>query len=211
MNSSAIRWPFSPKLSMTLNSREVAVEICMNKQADDVYKKNYWLKRVRRSRRISYVATYRGKEVAWVQCADPFGTKLAKPLQIFFINDAVELCRGYFIDDTPSNMESCVISKVLRRIANDWYKRFKVIKKIATVYQNLDADQQGVVYKASGFRPYAKCARARHFLMPARGDSKGKMIIWARALRPISGAHYDICMPKNWISGRDLTNFMQEV
>lgn len=185
---------------MLLIRNEVTVDICANKRADAIYRQHYWLKRVRRSRRLSYVATYKEKEVAWVQCADPFGTKLAKPLQVFTVNDAVELCRGYFIDDTPSNMESCVISKVLRRIPNDWYQRFEVIKKVAIVYQNLDADQKGIVYKASGFHPYAKCTHARDFSMPARGSSKGNMIIWARALRPISGCHYDVCLPEDPIS-----------
>lgn len=181
---------------MTLRRNEVMVEVCANEEADAIFRQHYWLKRVRRSRRISYIATYKEKKVAWIQCADPFGTRLAKPLQIFDINDAVELCRGYFIDETPCSMESCVIGKVLRRIPNDWFQRFEVIKKIAIIYQNLDVGQKGTVYRASGFYPYARCTDARRYTMPARRKSKGNMVVWARALRPISGAHYTVRLPE---------------
>lgn len=193
---------------MKLFRSDVEIRVCENSEADQVYIENYWLKRIRRSRRISFCGFYKGKKVAWVQCADPFGTKLAKPIQMFEINESVELCRGYFIEETPSNLESCVIGKVMKVISNEWFKRFNVTKKIAIVYQDLDAGQRGIVYKAAGFKPYAKCRRARHYSVPARGNSKGNKILWAKALNPINGHHYNVVMPSNYLSNYELEEMM---
>ena len=182
--------------SKSLKKEDVLVLPCANEVADDIFSHHYWLKRKRRSRRLSYSVSYQGLEAAWIQCADPFGTKLAKPLQIFDINDAIEICRGYFIDDTPSNIESCAIGKVLRLIPNHWYTSFGIVKKVAIIYQDIDAGQQGIVYRALGFVPYLRCPRARHHSKPTRGNSHGNKIVWARALRPVSGQHYKVCLPK---------------
>ena len=91
---------------------DVHVHPCINKEADDVFIQHYWMKRVRRSRRLSYAVFHCDEKVAWVQVADPFGTKLKKPLQTFEMQEVVELCRGYFIDNTPANIESCAIGKI---------------------------------------------------------------------------------------------------
>ena len=154
------------------------------------------MKRIRRSRRLSYAVLHRLEKVGWVQCADPFGTNLAKPLQKFDVGDAVELCRGYFFDEAPSNIESCAIANVLRRLPDEWYQSFGVIKKLAIVYQDIDAGQKGIVYKALGFKPYARCVRARHYTSPTRGSSSGNKVVWARSLRRVSGHHYDVKMPE---------------
>jgi hypothetical protein len=154
------------------------------------------MKRIRRSRKLSYVVFHRSEKVAWVQCADPFGTRLAKPLQAFGINEAVELCRGYFIDKAPANIESCAIGMVLRLLPNDWYSNYGIVKKVIVVYQDMDAGQDGTVYRALGFRPYAQCVRARHYAKPARGNSQGRKVVWARGLRPVSGHHYKVTMPE---------------
>jgi hypothetical protein len=175
---------------------EVYIQSCANKEADDVFLQHYWMRRVRRSRRLSYAVFYSGEKVAWIQIADPFGTKLTKPLQVFDIQEVVELCRGYFIDDAPSNIESCAIGKILRVLPNDWYSHWGIMKKIAIVYQDVDVHQRGVVYKALGFRPYACCIRARHYTAPTRGNSIGNKILWARKLRPTSGQHYKVLMPE---------------
>jgi hypothetical protein len=174
---------------------EVYVESCANKEADDIFLQHYWMKRIRRSRRLSYTALYNGEKVAWIQIADPFGTRLTKPMHVFDLQEVVELCRGYFIDDAPSNIESCAIAKMLRILPNDWYSRWGIMKKIAIVYQDVDVHQQGIVYKALGFKPYACCIRARHYMSPTRGNSVGNKILWARKLRPTSGQHYKILMP----------------
>lgn len=158
--------------------------------------REYWMKRIRRSRRLSYSVFHRLEKVAWIQCADPFGTKLARPLQVFDIGEALELCRGYFLDEAPSNIESCAIAKVLRRVPDEWHDSFGVIKKLAIVYQDLDAGQKGIVYRALGFRPYARCVGARHYTEPTRGGSEGHKVVWARKLRRVSGQHYDVEMPE---------------
>ncbi|HMD87936.1 MAG TPA: hypothetical protein VKF38_02125 [Anaerolineaceae bacterium] len=176
----------------SIRREDVKIMLCSNIEADEIFLENYWLKRKRRSRRISYSVCYHGKQVAWIQCADPFGTKLAKPIDQFSINDAIELCRGYFIDCAPDNIESCAIAKVLRNIPNDWFNLFGVIKKIAIIYQDLDAGQKAIVYKALGFKNFGNCTRSRHYLHPARGDSNGHKILWARALRPVTGQHYKV-------------------
>jgi hypothetical protein len=181
---------------MPIKREDVIIWPCPNREADDIFVRYYWMKRVRRSRRLSYTVIYDGAKVAWIQCADPFGTKLAKPLEIFEINDAVELCRGYFIEEAPSNIESCAIAKVLRLIPNDWYYSFGVTKKLAIVYQDLDSNQKGVVYQALGFKPYYYCNRARHFSKPKRGNSHGRKILWAKSLRRVNGKHYKVNMPK---------------
>jgi len=180
---------------MSVRRSEVYIESCSNKEADDVFLKHYWMRRIRRSRRLSYSVFYLGEKVAWIQIADPFGTKLTKPLQVFDLQDVVELCRGYFIDDAPSNIESCAIGKILRVLPNDWFRRWGIMKKIAIVYQDVDARQRGIVYRALGFKPYAFCIRARHYMAPTRGNSNGNKILWARKLRPISGRHYKVLMP----------------
>src|SRR5574341_1738531 len=182
-------------MDKVVRREDVSVKLCNNSEADHVFVHQYWMTRVRRSRRISYEVWYNGVRVGWIQCADPFGTKLAKPLQVFDINEAVELCRGYFYDDAPSNIESCAIGKVLRQVPNQWYKDFKVIKKVALIYQDIDVAQKGIVYRALGFVPYAKCLRARHYSAPKHGDSKGQKILWARSLSPVSGQHYKVIMP----------------
>lgn len=180
----------------TMITRESVMVIpCDNHEADFIFNKNYWMNRTRRSRRLSYTVIYGGTNVAWLQCADPFGTKLAKPLQMFDINDAVEICRGYFLEDTPCNIESCAIGKVLRIIPNDWYTHFGKIKKLAIIYQDTDAGQKGIVYRALGFMPYSRCAHARHHSKPTRGNSHGNKILWARALHPVSGHHYSVLLP----------------
>jgi len=176
---------------------KVCVKICDNSEADDVFNNQYWMTRLRRSRRISYEISYDSVKVGWIQCADPFGTKLAKPLQVFDINETVELCRGYFYDEAPGNIESCAIAKVLRLIPNQWYINYAKVKRVALVYQDIDVGQKGIVYKALGFVPYAKCLRARHYSEPKRGNSKGQKILWARALSPVSGQHYKVSMPKS--------------
>jgi hypothetical protein len=153
---------------------------------------------------------YKNEKVAWLQCADPFGTRLAKPLQTFDINESIELCRGYFIDNTPSNMESCAIGKVLRQIVNDWYNNFMVIKRIAVVYQDLDANQKGIVYKAAGFKPYAKCGRARHYSVPSRGNRPGNKIIWAKALKAVSGMHYKTIIPNEFMTEEEIQNSISQ-
>lgn len=178
-----------------LLSTEVTVDQIDNHVADDIFMQFYWLKRKRHSRRLSYSVFYKSRIVAWLQCADPFGTKLAKPLDLFNVNDAVELSRGYFLDNTPQNIESCAISKVLKRLSNDWFQQFEVIKKIAIVYQDLDFGQKGIVYKSLGFIPYAYTTRGRHYSSTARGNSHGRKIIWARKLRTVNGYHYKILMP----------------
>lgn len=156
--------------------------------------------RLRRSRRLSYSISINESVVAWVQCADVFGTKLAKPLQSFDVSSAIELCRGFFFESAPPNIESCAIGSILRRIPNDWYNAYGVIKKVAIVYQDVDFGQAGIVYKALGFKPYAKCVRARHFRSSARGSTKGKKkgekIVWARPLRRVNGMHYKVVMPE---------------
>jgi hypothetical protein len=175
--------------------KDVTVEMCSNEEADRIFIEKYWMSRKRRSRRMSYSVEHMGEKVAWIQCADPFGTKLAKPLQLFDINDAIELARGYFLDKIPCNIESCAIAMVLRRIVYDWYLSFNVLKKIAIVYQDLDIEQRGIVYRALGFKSYGTCKRARYYSKPKHGNSTGNKIIWARALRPVNGMHYKINMP----------------
>ena len=182
---------------MPARRRDVLIRPCDNRQADDIFLRHYWMKRIRRSRRLSYSVLYRNEEVAWIQCADPFGTRLAKPLQRFDIQEAVELCRGYFVDSAPGNIESCSIAMVLRFLPNDWYRAFGVVKRIAIVYQDLDAGQKGIVYKALGFAPYGRCHRARHHLASTRGNSRGNKMIWARGLRAVSGQHYRALLPKS--------------
>lgn len=178
-----------------LDRHDVDLIPCTNEDADAIFSQNYWMARQRRSRRISYSASYHGTTVAWIQCADPFGTKLARPLQVFDINDAVELSRGFFLEDAPENIESCVIGKVLRQTPNDWFSRFGAIKRLAIVYQDLDAGQRGIVYAALGFIPYGICSRARHHSMPTRGNSRGRKILWARALRRVNATRYDTQLP----------------
>jgi hypothetical protein len=182
--------------NIPVRQSDVHIQPCANKETDDVCMQHYWMKRLRRSRRLSYVVFYYNEKVAWIQVADPFGTKLAKPLQAFDIQEAVELCRGYFIDAAPANIESCAIGKILRQLPNDWYSRFGIIKKLAIVYQDVDANQKGVVYRALGFKPYAYCIGARHYTAPTRGHSSGNKILWARGLRPVSGQHYKVLMPE---------------
>jgi hypothetical protein len=182
-------------VSVNIRREEITVERCDNPEADKVFVEQYWMKQIRRSRRISYVVILGGKKVAWIQCADLFGTKLTKRLQRFDINEAVEVCRGYFIDDTPRYIESCAISKVLNLIPNEWYSEFKVIKKIAIIYQDIDAFQKGIVYKALGFSPYGLCTHARHYSKAKHGNSRGNKIVWARSLHPVCGMHYKIIMP----------------
>lgn len=181
---------------MSLRRENVIITQCTNVEADEIFMRQYWMKRIRRSRRLSYSVFYKREKVAWIQCADPFGTKFAKPLEIFKINDAIELCRGYFLEDAPSNIESCAIGKVLRLVPNDWYDNFGVIKKIAIVYQDLDSNQKGIVYQALGFYPYYYCKRARHFSKPKRGNSHGRKILWAKTLRRVNGKHYKVNMPQ---------------
>lgn len=180
---------------------QLSVRLCDNSVADTKVLTYYWMPRLRRSRRMSYEVALEGEPVAWVQCADIFGTKLAKPLQIFDVQEAIELCRGFFLDNAPTNTESCAITMILRRLAKDWYEKFCILKKIVVVYQDLDFGQPGIVYKASGFLPYATCVRARHYISPARGGTKGSKkgykIVWARALRRINGQHYKISMPEH--------------
>ena len=184
-------------MTNSIRRKEITVQQCDNSEADEIFQEHYWMKRIRRSRKLSYCAFYLGEKVAWIQCADPFGTSLAKPLQAFDIGEAIELCRGYFRDEAPGNIESCTIANVMRRLPNDWYVKFGVVKKIAIVYQDLDIGQKGIVYGAVGFLPYAKAKRARHHSEAKRGNSKGYKIVWARALRPISGQHYKISMPES--------------
>ncbi|MFC1967311.1 hypothetical protein ACFLV2_01525 [Chloroflexota bacterium] len=174
---------------------DVRVESCVNKEADDVFVQHYWMKRIRRSQRLSYTIIYQNEIVAWIQVAEPFGTQLTKSLQTFHINEAVELCRGYFIDDAPKNIESCAIGKMLRRLPNDWFREYKTTKKIGIIFQDINADQKGIVYKALGFKPYGYCVRARHYTLPTRGSSSGKKIVWARGLKPVSGRHYKVQLP----------------
>jgi hypothetical protein len=181
---------------------KLSVEVCENHVADQVILKHYWMPRIRRSRRLSYLVRYAGRKVAWVQVADVFGTKLAKSLQSFSVAEAVELCRGYFRAAAPTNIESCAIAAILRRLPNDWHMQYGVTKKIAVVYQDLDAGQAGVVYRAMGFKPYALCVRARHFRLPSRGGSTGKKVVWARALRPVSGHHYRVALPQPVLNKR---------
>jgi len=175
----------------------VIVQECTNKEADNVFMQHYWMKRIRRSRRLSYSVFHNNEKVAWIQIADPFGTKIKKPLQKFEIGEAVEICRGYFIESAPANIESCAIGKILRVIPNDWYRRFGVIKKLAIIYQDVDVQQLGIVYKALGFKSYGCCVRARNYKAPTRGNSKGNKILWARGLRPVSGHHYKVVIPAN--------------
>jgi hypothetical protein len=182
-------------LEKAVRKADVRVQECTNKEADDIYLNSYWMRRMRRSRRLSYSIFYRDEKVAWVQIADPFGTKLKKPLQVFELHEVIELCRGYFVDSAPANIESCAIGKILRLVPNDWYKSFGIIKKIAIIYQDIDARQRGVVYRALGFKSYGYCVRARHHTAPTRGNSSGNKIIWARGLRPVSGQHYKVLMP----------------
>ncbi len=180
---------------MPVRQADVHVQPCSNKEADEIFLAYYWMKRIRRSRRLSYAVFYCNEKVAWLQVAEPFGTKLTKPLDCFNIQEAVELCRGYFIDAAPSNIESCAIGKILRLLPNDWYKNFSAMKKVVILYQDIDAKQQGIVYRALNFKPYAFCVRARHYTEPKRGNSSGKKILWARGLRPVSGQHYSLSMP----------------
>ncbi|MFC2042023.1 hypothetical protein ACFLTV_00765 [Chloroflexota bacterium] len=175
---------------------DVYIQPCTNKEADDVFIQQYWMKRVRRSRRLSFAVFHCNKKVAWIQIAEPFGTRLTKPLQTFDIQEAVELCRGYFIDAAPANIESCAIGMALRLLPNTWYSSFGLIKKLAIVYQDLDVKQRGVVYRALGFKPYACCIRARHYTTPARSNSSGNKILWARGLKAVSGQHYKVLMPE---------------
>ena len=181
---------------MPVRKSDVYIQQCTNKEADDVFMQHYWMKRIRRSRRLSYTVFHCNEKVAWIQVADLFGTKLTNPLQTFEIQEAVELCRGYFIDTAPAYIESCAIGKILRLIPNDWYRNFGIMKKLAIIYQDVDAKQRGVVYRALGFKPYARCIRARHYTTPTRGNSKGNKIIWARGFRPVSGQHYRVSMPE---------------
>jgi hypothetical protein len=179
-----------------IKKSDVHIQPRNNKEADDIFMQYYWMKRVRRSHRLSYEVYYYNDKVAWIQIAEPFGTKLTKSLQVFDIQETVELCRGYFIDDAPINIESCAIGKILRRLPNDWHRSFGIVKKLAIVYQDIDANQRGVVYRALGFKPYGYCVRARHYTAPTRGNSSGNKIIWARGLKPVSGQHYEVLMPK---------------
>ena len=68
------------------------MKCCENKEADEVFLEHYWMKRIRRSRRLSYVVYYLYSKVAWIQVADPFGTKLKQPLQNFDISEVIGLC-----------------------------------------------------------------------------------------------------------------------
>jgi hypothetical protein len=182
--------------NLPVKKTDVRIQLCTNKEADDIFMQHYWMKRVRRSRRLSYQVFHRTEKVAWIQIADPFGTKLTKSLQLFDIQDALELCRGYFFDHAPAYIESCAIGKILRQLPNDWYNTFGVVKKLAIVYQDIDAKQRGVVYRALGFKSYGDCVRARHYTAPTRGSSSGHKIVWAKGLKPVSGRHYKIAMPK---------------
>ena len=171
---------------------DVSIWPISNKEADDVFLEKYWLKRKRHSRRLSYAVFWKGAKVAWVQVADLFGTSLPKQINEFSIGEAIEVCRGYFIDSAPSNIESCGIAHVLRKTPNDWYQNFGVVKKIAIIYQDLDYGQKGIVYKALGFKPIGETSNGRHYKSASRGHSKGRKTIWVRSLRPISGKHYKI-------------------
>ncbi len=95
-------------LTQFILRKDVAVEMCSNEEADKIFIDNYWMTRKRRSRRISYSVEYLDEKVAWIQCADPFGTKLAKPLQIFDINESIELARGYFLDFFSSSSRQSI-------------------------------------------------------------------------------------------------------
>jgi hypothetical protein len=183
------------KLIMTLRRGDVTTQQITNSEADEVFLEKYWLKRKRHSRRLSYGVFWKGEKVAWVQVADLFGTLLPKPLQMYSIGEAIEVCRGYFLESAPSNIESCGIANILRRLPNDWFQKFGVEKKIAIIYQDMDYGQKGIVYKAMGFNPIGETTHGRHYKSSSRGNSLGTKIIWARALRPISGAHYQIELP----------------
>lgn len=182
---------------MIIRREDVTTCRIENSEADEVFLSRYWLKRKRHSRRLSYAVFWKNEKVAWVQVADLFGTMLAKPLQMYSINEAIEICRGYFLESAPSNIESCGIANVLRRLPNDWYQSFGVIKKIAIIYQDMDYGQKGIVYRAMGFDSIAKTTHGRHYKSSSRGNSNGMKIIWVRALRPISGAHYKIELPRD--------------
>lgn len=177
---------------MILRREDVTTQLIENSEADEVFLEKYWLKRKRHSRRLSYAVFLKSEKVAWIQVADLFGTLLCKPLQMHSISEAIEVCRGYFIESAPSNIESCGIANVLRRLPNDWYRSFGVVKKIAIIYQDMDYGQKGIVYKALGFEPIAETTHGRHYKLTSRGNSTGTKIVWVRALRPISGAHYEI-------------------
>lgn len=174
---------------------DIHIEQCGNKEADNIFLRYYWMKRVRRSRRLSYGVFYGNEKVAWIQVADPFGTRLKTPLQTLELTEVAELCRGYFAESAPANTESCAIAMILRALPNDWYIRFGEIKKIAVAYQDVDARQRGIVYKALGFKTYGRCPRARHYMSPTRGNSSGNKMLWVRRLRPISGKHYQVTLP----------------
>jgi hypothetical protein len=182
-----------------INREDVSVEVCDNCKADEVFCRSYWMKGVRRSRRISYQVCLRGEKVGWLQLADPFGTKLAKPLQSFSVGEALELSRGYFEEKAPSNIESCSIARVLKRAPDDWFIRFRQIKLIAIVYQDLDYGQKACVYRALGFRPYAYCVRARHFSASKRSGTSGCKLVWARGLKTVNGLHYTVRIPSSCI------------
>jgi hypothetical protein len=168
---------------MFIRRTEVHIQPCDNQEADNVFIKHYWMKRIRRSRRLSYAVFHVNEKVGWIQAADPFGTKLIRVLQAFNIQEAVEVCRGYFIDEAPANIESCAIGMILRMLPNNWYRRFNIMKTLAIVYQDIDVNQRGVVYRALGFKPYAYCVRARHYTAPKRGNSFGNKILWAISCR----------------------------
>lgn len=206
MNKQLIRKTVSKKADSALSicdipdtmvrQSNVQVQQCINKEADDVFIQHYWMKRIRRSRRLSYTVFHYKEKVAWIQLADPFGTKLKKPLQIFELKEVVELCRGYFIDSAPANIESCAIGKILRILPDDWYESFGIIKKLVIIYQDVDVKQRGVVYRALGFKSYGYCVRARHHTEPTRGNSSGNKLLWARGLRRVSGRHYKVLLPE---------------
>lgn len=175
--------------------KDVKTWLCDNKEADEIFLSCYWIKRIRYSKRLSYCVFWKYNKVGWIQVAEPFGTRLAKPLQQYQIGEAVELCRGYFLDIAPLNIESCAIAMVLRDVPNQWYYYYGCIKKIAIIYQDLDYGQPGIVYKALGFHPYGETVNGRNYLSPSRGDSHGKKVVWAKTLRPISGRHYTNDLP----------------
>ncbi|HQC64131.1 MAG TPA: hypothetical protein PK459_03410 [Anaerolineaceae bacterium] len=181
--------------SPRLYRKDVSVKLCSNLEADNVFLKNYWLKRKRHSRRLSYRIHWQKQAVGWVQVADPFGTQLTPALQEYSVSEAIELCRGFFLEEAPLNIESCGIAMVLRDVPNTWFINFGEIKRIAIVYQDLDFGQKGIVYKALGFSQFGRTVKGRNYLYPSRGDIRGEKVIWAKVLRPISGEHYKNILP----------------
>ena len=156
-----------PQPNEKLRNR-ISLFIIPNAEGNKIVKKYHYLHRARTGgQQLTYGILFDGKLVGVLVYTSPTFRKKKGLIPPLINGEVIELARVWLSDEAPKHSETCSLGKSLRRIRDDWLRKYGQFIKAVISFSDLEFGHKGVIYKAAnfndcGFVPSARLADARN-------------------------------------------------